>query len=45
MTQAITTLQEGCRGLSLLFKLGCDRVLFPAATGIALSLCAWLMAQ
>lgn len=42
MSQAIETLRDGLRGLSLLMQLNGDRLLFPFAIALALMLGGWL---
>ncbi|GAA0301764.1 hypothetical protein [Rhodovulum strictum] len=42
MTQAIETLRNGLRGLSLLMQLNWDRLLFPFAIALALMLAGWM---
>ncbi|TCO69775.1 hypothetical protein [Rhodovulum euryhalinum] len=42
MSEAIETLRNGYRGLALLMELNWDRMLFPFAIALALTLGTWL---
>lgn len=45
MTQAMRALRDGHDGLELLLDLGWDRLLFPAAIGLALPAATLLVAR